>query len=70
MTKEILDHQLQIDKDKYLISKRLFNEIYAETNYLGDYDKCRSYVRATMCICMSEIQEVNNFKTKKIDIQL
>ena len=67
---QVHSHQLQIDNDKYLITKRLFHEMYAEMNYLIDYAKCRSYVRATMFSCTSEIKEVKEFLVKKIDIVL
>jgi hypothetical protein len=67
---QVHSYQLQIDNDKFLITKRLFQEMFAEINYLVDYTKCRSYVRATMSLCTKEITEVNTFKVKKIDIQL
>jgi hypothetical protein len=67
---QVHSHQLQIDNDKYLITKRLFTEMYSQLNYLVDYAKCRSYVRATMSCCVNETKVVTNFETKKIDIQL
>lgn len=67
---QVLSHQLQIDNDKYLITKRLFQEMYSQINYLVDYAKCRSYVRATMFCCIGEIKEVKEFEVKKVDIHL
>ena len=67
---QTLDYQLKFDADMFMITKRLYLEILAQTNYLGDYGKCRKYVREVMFKCMKEVKEVKAFKTKKIHIEL
>ena len=67
---QVLDHQLQFDSDMYMITKRLYLELLAQTNLIGDYNECRRYVRLTMAKSQQEVKEVKAFKTKKIHIQL
>ena len=66
----LLTNTLQIGADKYMITKRLYQEILAETNYISDYYKCCTYVRQALSKCFREIQEVSEFEVKKIDIEL
>ena len=61
---------LQIDSDKFLITKRLYQEMFSQMNYLSDYGKCRVYVRKAMSKCLREVKEVREFEVKKIDIEL
>lgn len=61
---------LQFGSEKYMITKRLYQEIFAQTNLISDYDKCRSYVYGAMNKCSKEIKQVVEFETKKIDIEL
>lgn len=64
------DNTLILDKKKYLISKRLYQELLAQTNLIKDYLKCRSYVITAVYRCANEVMEVAEFKTKKIDIEI
>ena len=70
MITQLLDHQLKFDNDCFMITKRLYQELLAETNYIGDYGKCRSYVRLTLAKCTEEVEKVKAFKTRKIHIEL
>jgi hypothetical protein len=70
ITKQILDHQLKFDSDMFMITKRLYLELLAETNYISDYNACRKYVRSVMSKCFNEIKEVKAFETRKIHIEL
>lgn len=70
MTKVDFTNTLQIDNDKFLITKRLYQEMFAEMNLIKDYGRCRKYVRQAMDSCLKEINSVTSFKVKKIDIVL
>jgi len=70
MNNIVFTHQLQFDCDKFEITKRLYHELMAKTNEIGDYSKCRNYVRLTMSNCMKEVKQVSTFVAKKIDITL
>jgi len=70
MTNPDFTNTLQIDNDKFLITKRLYQEMFAEMNLIKDYGRCRKYVREAMDNCLKEISSVTSFKVKKIDIVL
>jgi len=70
MANLLFTNTLQFGSDKYMITKRLYQEILSQTNYIGDYNKCRSYVYGAIINCSKEVQEVVEFDTKKIDIEL
>lgn len=70
ITKQELDHQLKFDEDMFMISKRLYLELLAKTNYIGDYVRCRREVRLAMSNCANEVKEVKAFKTRKVHIEL
>jgi len=61
---------LQLGNSKYIITKRLYQEIMAQTNYISDYNECKTYVMNALTKCLRETQKVNDFKTKKIDIEI
>ncbi len=67
---QLFTNTLQIDNDKYEITKRLYQELFSQMNLISDYGKCRQYVRTAMSSCLREIKEVNEFEVKKIDIIL
>ena len=64
------EYYLKIDNDQFLITKRLYQEIMAETNLIADYDKCKVYVRKTLSTCKDEAKLLSNVKTKKFQIEL
>lgn len=68
--KQLLTNTLQIDNEKYQITKRLYLELYSQMNFISDYDKCRKYVREAMNKCVREIRKVTEFEKNKIDIIL
>ena len=70
MQQQLKDHQLKFDNDMFMITKRLYLELLAQTNYLVDYGKCRSYVRSVISNSGNEIKEVKSFETKKIHMEL
>ena len=70
MTNLDFTNTLQFGRDKYMITKRLYQELISQTNYIGDYNEARAYVYKAMNNCFKEIQQVTEFKTKKIDIEL
>lgn len=70
MGNQTFDKTLQFGNDKYLITKRLYRELIAETNYISDYNECRIYVMKAMNKCMNEIKRVANFEGKKIDFEI
>ena len=70
MTNPDFTNTLQFGSDKYMITKRLYQELFAQTNLIGDYNECRSYVYGAMNKCLKETKQVVEFKTKKIDIEL
>ena len=67
---QVLDHQLKFDNDLFMITKRLYLELLAQTNYISDYTQCRKYVRSVMSKSGKEIKEVRQFETRKIHIEL
>lgn len=67
---QLFTYTLKFDADKFLITKRLYQELIAQTNLIADYNECRRYVRQALNNCINEIQEVVEFNTKKIDIEL
>ena len=69
MIQQVKDHQLQFDNDKFMITKRLYLELLAETNYIIDYEQCRKHVRSVMSKSGKEIKQVRQFETKKIHIE-
>jgi len=70
MIQQTLDYQLKFDSDMFMITKRLYLEILAQTNYLGEYGACRKYVREVMSKCIGEVKEVKEFKTRKVHIEI
>jgi hypothetical protein len=70
MERQLLDHQLLFDADKFMITKRLYLEMFGQMNYIADYGKCRKYARLTMSNSPSEVKEVREFETKKVHIEL
>lgn len=70
MQQQLLTYQLQFDDDKFMITKRLYLEMFAQMNYLVDYVACRKYARNIMSKSGNEIEEVKAFKTRKIDLEL
>lgn len=70
MTNQIKDHQLKFDNDKFMITKRLYLELLAQTNFISNYEQCRKHVRSVMSKSSNEIKEVKTFETKKIHIEL
>lgn len=70
MANQIFTHQLQFNSEKYLITKRLYNELLSETNYIGDYTQCKAYVMRALSNCFREIQQVTEFPKKKIDFEI
>lgn len=67
---QLLDHQLKFDNDMFMITKRLYLELLAQTNYISDYNQCRRHVRSVMSKSGNEIKEVKAFETRKIHIEL
>lgn len=70
MNNQIFTNTLQFGNDKYLITRRLYRELIAQTNLIGNYTECRRYVHEAMNKCYKEIQEVSEFTTKKVDIEI
>lgn len=70
MNTPLFTNTLTIGNGKFLITKRLYQELFAEMNFIKDYAKCREYVHEAMTKCLHEVKEVTNFEVKKIDIQL
>jgi hypothetical protein len=70
MANQLFTHTLQFGSEKYMITKRFYQEILAETNYIGDYNECKSYVYRAMNKCFKEIQQVADFPKKKIDFEI
>ena len=70
MTQIIFTYSLQFDNEKFMITKRLYNEIISETNLIGDYGMCRVYVKEVLNKCQRETKKVLNFEKKKIDIEI
>ena len=70
MTTPLFTHSLKFNSEKYMITKRLYNELIAETNYIGNYNECRAYVFKAMNKCFKEIQQVTEFPKKKIDFEI
>lgn len=70
MANQLFTNSLQFGSNKYMITKRLYQELLAETNYIADYKDCCSYVMKAITNCFREVQEVSQFETKKIDIEL
>lgn len=64
----MLEYQLQFDSDKYLISKELYTLLITKTNHIGDYAKCRSYVRKALENYKREVKQVTSFIKKRSDI--
>ena len=69
MANQLFTHALQYGSDKYMITKRLYQELIAETNYIGDYNEARSYVFRAMNKCFKEIQQVSEFN-KRVDFEI
>ena len=70
MANLLFTNSLQFGTQKYMITKRLYQELLAETNYIGDYKLARAYVFTAMNKCLKEMQQVTEFETKKIDIEI
>lgn len=63
--------QLQFDNDKYVISTNFYNFLIRNTNKIGDYPKCRNFVRLELSKALAgEVEQVANFPLKKIHIEL
>ena len=63
--------QLKIGFDKYLISNTFYNYLITQTNSIGDYGKCRSFVRnAVGCALKNEVEAVREFNRNKIDFEV
>jgi len=70
MANLLFTHTLKYGSEKYMITKRLYQELLAETNYIGDYYEARAYVYKAMNKCFKEIQQVTEFNKKKIDFEI
>jgi hypothetical protein len=71
MTLKDTRKQLSIDKDKYVISTNFYNFLIRNTNSIGDYRKCRAFVRHEISKALSgEVESVRSFPLKKIHIEL
>lgn len=68
MIQQTLDYQLEIDNDKYNITKQLFTLIISQTNYISDYAQCRKFVRETLFKYQKEVKEVTMFIKRRRDI--
>lgn len=66
----VFTNSLQYGKDKYMITRRLYRELLAQTNLICDYNEARAYVHRAMNKCINEIQKVSEFETKTIDIEI
>ena len=66
----IFSKTLAIDNEKYMITKRLYHELIAQTNLIANFNECRAYIRKSLNVCYKEIQEVKQFETRKIDIEI
>lgn len=63
-------YNLKISNEKFVITRRLYNELIAQTNLIGDYNKCRVYVRKSLDSCKREVKKVYEFENKKIDFEI
>lgn len=70
MRNVLFTHTLQFGSEKYMITKRLYNELLAQTNYISNYNECRTYVYRAMNKCLQEVNKVSEFPKKKIDFEI
>ena len=64
----MFEYQLEIDNDKYNITKQLFMLIVSQTNYISDYAQCRKFVRETLFNYKNDVKEVTMFVKRRRDI--
>ena len=63
--------QLQFDNEKYVISSNFYNYLITQTNSIGNYNTCRSFVRNAINKALNgEVTKVTSFEKKKIDFEL
>lgn len=66
----IKEKNLVLDNEKYRISKRLYLELIAQTNFIKSFKECRAYVYRAINKCGEEVEKVKVFNTKKIDFEI
>ena len=67
---QIPDKQLKFRNSKFVITKRLYNELISQTNYMKSIIDCQEYIWKALRECSDEVIEVKEFAVKKIDFEI